>query len=78
MWTFATRGKVDSSPVIVGDKVVVGSDDGRLYMVSLKDGKELSLKVTKALSRALTKKGSPSPAKQKGKVEGEGATEDNS
>ena len=24
-----------------GDKVVVGSDDGRLYMVSLAEGKEL-------------------------------------
>jgi outer membrane protein assembly factor BamB len=41
IWTFGTQGKVDSSPVIVGEKVVVGSDDGRLYIVSLKDGKEL-------------------------------------
>jgi outer membrane protein assembly factor BamB len=32
---------VDSSPVICGDKVVVGSDDGRVYMVSLETGKEL-------------------------------------
>ena len=32
---------MDSSPVIVGDKVVVGSDDGRLYVVSLKSGKEI-------------------------------------
>jgi eukaryotic-like serine/threonine-protein kinase len=31
-WVFASRGRIDSSPVIVGDKVVVGSDDGRLYM----------------------------------------------
>ena len=41
VWSFATRGKVDSSPVICGDKVVVGSDDGRLYMISLDKGKEL-------------------------------------
>jgi hypothetical protein len=33
--------KKDSSPVVAGDKVVVGSDDGRLYLVSLKDGGEL-------------------------------------
>jgi len=32
---------VDSSPVVCGDKVVVGSDDGRIYVVSLKDGTEL-------------------------------------
>ena len=41
IWSFATRGKVDSSPVVCGDKVVFGSDDGRLYLVSLADGKEL-------------------------------------
>jgi outer membrane protein assembly factor BamB len=41
IWKFPTRGKVDSSPAICGDKVVVGSDDGRLYLVSLSNGKEL-------------------------------------
>ena len=41
IWSFATRGKVDSSPAVCGDKVVVGSDDGRLYLVSLETGKEL-------------------------------------
>src|SRR5262249_5697524 len=35
LWSFATRGKVDSSPVVCGDKVVVGSDDGRVYLVAL-------------------------------------------
>ncbi len=40
VWTFATRGSVDSSPVIAGDRVIVGSEDGRLYIVSLKDGQE--------------------------------------
>ena len=32
---------MDSSPAVCGDKVVVGSDDGRLYLVSLETGKEL-------------------------------------
>jgi len=32
---------VDSSPAVCGDKVVVGSNDGRLYVVSLEDGKEV-------------------------------------
>ena len=32
---------MDSSPAVCGDKVVVGSDDGRLYLVSLATGKEL-------------------------------------
>src|SRR5438093_1011533 len=40
IWTLPTRSKVDRSPAICADKVVVGSDDGRLYIVSLKDGKE--------------------------------------
>jgi len=32
---------VDSSPVICGEKVVVGSDDGRLYLLDLDKGTEL-------------------------------------
>jgi outer membrane protein assembly factor BamB len=32
---------VDSSPVVCGDKVVVGSDDGRLYLVALNDGRQV-------------------------------------
>jgi outer membrane protein assembly factor BamB len=46
VWQFATNGRrgqggrVDSSPVIVGDRVFVGASDGCLYEVGLKDGKE--------------------------------------
>jgi outer membrane protein assembly factor BamB len=39
-WTFATRGKVDSSPVIAGDRAFVGSHDGNLYELNLADGQE--------------------------------------
>ncbi|OHB73848.1 MAG: Pyrrolo-quinoline quinone, partial [Planctomycetes bacterium RBG_16_55_9] len=38
VWTFKTLGEVDSSPVLCGDKVVVGSEDGRLYILRLSDG----------------------------------------
>jgi len=38
IWSYKTRGSIDSSPVICGDKVVVGSDDGNLYLINLKDG----------------------------------------
>ena len=41
IWTVKTNDNVDSSPVVCGDKVVVGSADGRLYLVSLDEGKEL-------------------------------------
>ncbi len=41
LWSFPTRGKVDSSPVLVGSRVFVGSDDGRLYALDVKSGKEL-------------------------------------
>ena len=40
VWTFATRGKVDSSPVVVNDRIYFGSDDGHLYGVELKTGKQ--------------------------------------
>jgi outer membrane protein assembly factor BamB len=31
---------VESSPVVCGDAIIVGSADGRLYCVALADGKE--------------------------------------
>ena len=35
------RGQINSSPVIVGgDRVFVGSNDGFVYEVGLKDGKQ--------------------------------------
>jgi outer membrane protein assembly factor BamB len=40
VWTFQSRGQVDSSPVICGDAIIVGSEDGRLYCVNIADGKE--------------------------------------
>jgi outer membrane protein assembly factor BamB len=41
LWALETAGQVDSSPAVTGDKVVVGSDDGRVYLVRLEDGKQL-------------------------------------
>ena len=40
-WTFATRARVESSPAIAGDRVYVGSNDGRFYVLSLNDGTKL-------------------------------------
>lgn len=40
VWNYATRGKIESSPVVVGDRVFVGSMDGHLYELALADGKE--------------------------------------
>jgi outer membrane protein assembly factor BamB len=38
LWKVTLKSKVDSSPVIVGDRVYVASTDGRLYALALKDG----------------------------------------
>jgi outer membrane protein assembly factor BamB len=40
VWSFATKKKVDSSPVIAGQRVFVGSSDGNLYMLELASGNE--------------------------------------
>ncbi|HUN80605.1 MAG TPA: PQQ-binding-like beta-propeller repeat protein, partial [Phycisphaerae bacterium] len=40
IWEFPTKGRVDSSPVIVSDRVFVGSSDGTLYAIDLASGKE--------------------------------------
>jgi outer membrane protein assembly factor BamB len=41
VWSFEARNKVDSSPVIVGDRVYAGSMDGKLYVLDLEKGTEL-------------------------------------
>jgi outer membrane protein assembly factor BamB len=41
LWSFPTKGRVDSSPVVVGGRVFVGSADGRLYGLSVKTGEML-------------------------------------
>lgn len=41
-WTFATRARVDSSPVVAGGRVYVGSSDGRLYVLDAASGRKLS------------------------------------
>jgi outer membrane protein assembly factor BamB len=38
VWSFSTRGDVNSSPVINGQHVFFGSGDGNLYRVRLADG----------------------------------------
>ncbi len=40
-WTFKTKGGVDSSPVMVGDRVFFGSSDGHLYALELETGRKV-------------------------------------
>jgi outer membrane protein assembly factor BamB len=40
-WSTTLKSKIDSSPIIVGDKVYAGSMDGRFYALSLESGKVL-------------------------------------
>jgi outer membrane protein assembly factor BamB len=42
VWAFPTKGRVDSSPVIAGRHVVVGSLDGNLYVLDLADGTKVA------------------------------------
>ncbi len=39
-WTFLTRARVESSPLIAGNRVFVGSNDGYLYELDLVTGKK--------------------------------------
>ncbi|NBO91449.1 MAG: hypothetical protein EBV06_03910 [Planctomycetia bacterium] len=41
VWTFLTENKVDSSPVVAGDRVLVGSMDEHLYILDVDSGKEV-------------------------------------
>ncbi len=40
-FTQELRGRVDSSPVVAGDRVYVGSTDSRLYVLDVKTGRKL-------------------------------------
>jgi outer membrane protein assembly factor BamB len=40
-WTFATKSGIDSSPVIVGERVFIGAGDGRLYGLNLTNGEKV-------------------------------------
>jgi outer membrane protein assembly factor BamB len=42
-WSFETKGHVDASPVIVGERVYVGciSEDGNFYVLDLKTGRKI-------------------------------------
>jgi outer membrane protein assembly factor BamB len=41
-WRFPTRARVDSSPVVAGGRVYVGSNDGNLYVLDAATGKKIS------------------------------------
>ena len=40
-WAFATRARVDSSPVVAGGRVYIGSNDGRLYALDAASGRKV-------------------------------------
>ena len=40
-WLFNTKGRIDGSPIVLGDVVYFGSADERFYALDAKDGKEL-------------------------------------
>jgi len=41
IWTFPTHGRVDSSPVVVGNRIFFGSADGRIYALDRAAGKKV-------------------------------------
>ena len=51
-WDFVTKGRVDSSPVIVGERVYFGSADGRIYGLDAATGeKALGLRGRRRIRR---------------------------
>ena len=41
VWSFTTRGRIDSSPVVVGERLFFGSADGRLFALNRRTGEEI-------------------------------------
>jgi outer membrane protein assembly factor BamB len=40
LWSYKTRGYVESSPAVANGRVYVGSDDTKIYAFGLKKGQE--------------------------------------
>ena len=40
-WTYESQENFDSSPLICGDTVAIGCDDGRLYLLDIQTGAEI-------------------------------------
>ena len=40
-WTFTTRARIDSSPVVAAGRVYVGGNDGKLYVLDTATGTPL-------------------------------------
>src|SRR4029079_10125633 len=38
LWSFTTRARIESSPLIAGNRVYVGSNDGHFYVLDLASG----------------------------------------
>jgi len=41
VWTFQTRARVDSSPVLAGSRLYIGGNDGKLYVLDAATGKSV-------------------------------------
>jgi outer membrane protein assembly factor BamB len=41
IWTFTTRARVDSSPVVAGGRAYIGGGDGKLYVLDVGTGKSV-------------------------------------
>ena len=41
IWTYPAAGGIDSSPVIAGDRVLFGSQDGRITMLRFDTGEKI-------------------------------------
>jgi outer membrane protein assembly factor BamB len=41
LWTFMTRARVESSPVVADGRVFIGSNDGNFYVLDAKSGAKL-------------------------------------
>jgi outer membrane protein assembly factor BamB len=42
VWSTETGGRIDASPVVVGDRIYIGALDGKLYILDLATGKVLA------------------------------------
>jgi outer membrane protein assembly factor BamB len=58
VWSFATEGRIEGSPLVVGSRVYAGSMDEKLYVIDLNKGTELqNIKLDSAVTGSIAVSG---------------------
>ena len=72
VWTFTTRARVDSSPIVAGNRVYIGGNDGKLYVLDAGPARASSSSKPADFKNKKKEKGGEETQEEKNRNENEG------